>query len=536
MIYENYFLGEVPRMQSRILPAGAFDLALNVNFEDGAIRGWRCPEKLCPTDFTPATIISTQGCCAYEESFSWVRYVNSGCDYYVRNYRGKLEWSRSACGDWSGFTMDCPSSAPSVSVEGESCDPVGVSYLYAYVHELGHVSAPSKPSKAVLGGSGRAEITGIAPSKDDGVVAIQVYRLEETPQAGSGAAIIDNDYFLVGEIDAGETSFTDRSGIGCAGEPLHTAGAFPPPSNIQGLQALSNGALVAFSGRQLYFSDPTDLEPNPHAWSGDWDIELPDKIEAILVVGDTLYVATDGHPYAVTPRGAGQDFVYNYQQMPQRLPITSPESLHQTGSGAGYVASSGLVHFNASGAAVITDKYFTRSNWRKAGIYNAIEVAGRTVLVGSTTSYIMWAGNPPRAPSEFTPLSQIDLIGKPKTMMVDEDEDLIYAGDDGVYLFSFETTEQGDECCPYEVLSKVYVHPANMNYAGGKVGTAGSVEFAFYKVDCGDVREMEKRQVICDKFRLPAKYSGTDYQYRLKGCDPVYSIHIAETYTELAAR
>jgi len=532
---DTYTRGIFPRLGERMLPDGGLITAKDVNLEQGFIQAWNCPVSLCETDSPPLTIIDGELCCTSSKIIDVVEYTNSGCQYIIKNESGRL-WiadRADACDNiWCPLTPSCPSNKPQVDIiaDDERCDVQPTAYRYTYVNMYGFEGSPSKSTNMVLDGNGRASLSNLQlPPPDECIVSMRIYRLDDTYRT-EGQLDASAEWLMVAEIEPATEHF-DKSGYYNTSIPLNTWGAFKAP-RMSGLEAMSNGALVGFNGRMLHFSDPTDLAPRPHSWSGDYDIELPDEIRGIVVNGDLLYVATDKFPYVVAPAFAGGQLVYQYTASHVLAPLKSQRSLHATPAGASYVSDMGLVQFNGRSASILSDAYFTTEQWRAANITSAISVGGRTFLMGDT-SYVIFnnAGAHGHA-SELSPLTELTLLGNPADMAIDSNGDIVFTTDAGLSRFSFRSNGT-TELCPYEIKSRIITYPGCVNLAAAKVESTEPVEFALDRIKCGQSRNVITRMTPCGPFRLPSKYLSNDYCYTLKGTADIYSISLGRTMAEL---
>lgn len=526
-----------PRLGNRMLPDGGLSLARDVNLERGYIQAWNCPDVLCPTDEPPLTIIDGELCCTSPELIYVTRYTNSGCEYMIRNRRGVLSIGSpaEACADeWCPLTPSCPSNKPGIEAgPGELCDPQPVAYRYTYVNVYGFEGAPSKATSMILDGHSQAILSNLElPPPGECIEFMRIYRLDDSVRT---EGVIDDgaEWLLIAEIDP-TTDFEDTTGFYSTSIPLNTWGAFPAPSDIKGLDAMSNGALVGYSGRILYFSDPTDLAPRPHSWSGDYDLELPDEIRGIVVNGDVLYVATDRYPYVVAPQFAGPELVYTYQALNVLAPLKTERSLHATPSGAAYVSDLGMIQFNQGSATVITDSYFTQEQWRDANIVNSISVGGRTFLLGDTSYVLFNNSGVHNHASELSPLTELTLLGNPADMAIDSNGDIIFTTEAGLSRFQF-SSDNGTEKCPYEIKSRVINFAGGVNLAAAKIQSDGPVEFTLTAIHCDQKRDIITRMTPCCPFRLPSQFLATDYCYTLTGTADIYSVSLGRSMSELSA-
>ncbi|WP_308418201.1 hypothetical protein, partial [Chitinimonas sp. BJB300] len=158
-----------------------------------------------------------------------------------------------------------------------------------------------------------------------------------------------------GEVPMAADTFVDR--LEQANEALATKGFLPPPPDLQGLTAMPNGILAGFSGHHLYFCEPY----LPYAWPDKYRLTSDYPIVGLAAFGQSLLVATTGHPYIVTgidPASMSMD------GLPSLLGCVAKRSIVSTGDGALYASASGLQGVGMAGSRLLSNEAMRTEHWQ----------------------------------------------------------------------------------------------------------------------------------------------------------------------------
>ena len=135
-----------------------------------------------------------------------------------------------------------------------------------------------------------------------------------------------------------------------------------PPGDLDLMTYVSGGFYAGISRsrpRTVMFSD-TNI---PTSWPVAYTIDVPDNIVSIAVVGNTVYVLTDGCPRAVS--GLSPDTMAD-TGIPSPQACVSPRSVCVMENAAFYASHDGIVMLSpelGASAKVITEQHFGKDEW-----------------------------------------------------------------------------------------------------------------------------------------------------------------------------
>lgn len=231
-------------------------------------------------------------------------------------------------------------------------------YVFTFINEWGEESAPSPPTLASGPSDGTWNLGGISTTPPDmanrvPVVKRRVYRTV----TGQSSAL----YYLVTDIDnMVDTTFADNlpSTEVVQNNVCNSFNYDPPPDALKGLIVHPSGALAGFIGNELYLSEPY----RNHAWPTEYIVALEHEIVGLAIYGNTLMVMTTSNPYFLLGSHPSN---LSPQQTPSIEPCLSKRSIAATISGVLYASPNGLVVFNQSGAAVVTNPLISKKEWQQ---------------------------------------------------------------------------------------------------------------------------------------------------------------------------
>lgn len=224
-------------------------------------------------------------------------------------------------------------------------------YVYTHVTAWGEESAPSP---AAIGTADKDHVLTLSsfaaiPAGSYNIVKRYIYRTV-TSSAGT-------NYYWVGEVGTGATSFTDAVDTAAIGEPLATLDWDAPPDDLHGLIALPSGALCAISGKQVCFS----VIGAPYAWPQKYRLTCDFDPVAVAASGQGVFVLTTGNPYFIN---TGDPNVAQMIRIDEEQPCIAPRSAVAFQGGVIYASPDGLVNLSQSGSKLITEKLFDREAWQ----------------------------------------------------------------------------------------------------------------------------------------------------------------------------
>lgn len=263
-------------------------------------------------------------------------------------------------------------------------------YVYSYVNIYGEesgISAPS-PSAQDADHDAVATLTIPAPPPDSDLWAlskIRIYRLLSGNIDGQYSQA--GEYLFVDEIDlnpypAAPIVYVDSFMACDLGELPFYDCKRTPPCDLKGIISLENGSLAAFSGKDLYFTEPFQY----HDWS--CHVNLDDCIRGIREVGGQIYVATDGFPYTVSADPPDKDCrccrtVYKHiEPMPM---VSDLRGMVQTVTGAFWPTDDGLVRMSGGNTTLVSHADFAEDDWQEfhPQTFKAVNWNGRYIGFGA---------------------------------------------------------------------------------------------------------------------------------------------------------
>jgi hypothetical protein len=378
------FGGRLPRRSKRLLPDNYSQECTNAKLLSGELRGFRAPSPV--HTFTPGT----------DPARAWRvrRADNPATDYWVSSSFPEAELLKSplvndsldrwylfepgqppqvasitqlATNTFYDLAFDSPSTAPTLTpTVSDASNVKDVVYVYTYVTEWGEESKPSPPATVSVDDGGSVSVSNLnagTPSVSGRAYEHKrIYRSITT--AGTG------DYFFVAEIPYATASYNDtQTDIEVSlNETLSSTTYDQPPSGIYGARVHPSGALVAFKGRNVYFSTPY----KPHAWPEDFVVAVDDDIVGIEVWGQNVGVFTKGRPYIVYGTTPSQVGLLRFS-MPE--PCASYGSIVAAPDGAYYASHQGLVRFTAAGPEVVTRELISKEEWEDEYKFDTMSAA-----------------------------------------------------------------------------------------------------------------------------------------------------------------
>lgn len=365
------FSGEVPRIQSRMLPDSAAQLAENVRLQNGALVPIRRPRFETAISTIPSGAIKT----IYKngsEWLAWDKVVNAAPGpvaadrlYFTGDGKPKMR----VAGVNYDLAVPFPANPLTATLSGT---PTGTQittriYVYTYVTDFGEESEPTAISNEVDWVDGNTvTLSGfLAPPAGRNITKQRIYRLQGS--ASNGA-----DLYFIDERAASTANYVDSIPVDGFGESLPSRNWNAPPDDLQGLISLPNGMMVAFKGKDLYFCEPF----HPHAWPEAYVLTTDYNIVALGAYATTVVVATEGVPYIVAGT-APENMVMEKVEL--NLPCINPRGMVDLGYSVAYPSHDGLVVVDSSGANVTSNTLMTREDWQKVspGSFVAGQYAGR---------------------------------------------------------------------------------------------------------------------------------------------------------------
>lgn len=365
------FGGIAPRYDAFALPPFGAQTAQDTRLHGGVLRGFRRAASLDPAvavDAATKTLFYDPGAAKW---YSWTSIVDcvlgpvadaSAARRYYYTGDGLPKKTDSTLGNtggsgayprtWRYLKVPAPASAPTVSQAGGGGAAENHVYVITYVSTFSGISEESAPSAPVtmaarlVGPISTVTLTwtDTPPTTGYNITARRIYRSN------------GGDYQFVAEVAVGGASTTEAVVNASLGEAISTTDFDTPPDNLSCLVSMPNGILAGISGNELCFSEPYQ----PHAWPAKYRIPVADMPTALFVVGQGLYVATEGRPAVCT--GIHPDSM-TLEYAPIYAPCLSRRSLASDGRGVMYASYNGVAYVNGTDVSVMSEPMMTQYEW-----------------------------------------------------------------------------------------------------------------------------------------------------------------------------
>jgi hypothetical protein len=346
------FAGERPLISPRLLPDTAATAASNLRLDDGA---------LTPTNRSALTLFAADNAndlTIYRHGSDWLSWggvvhavpgpVAEDRLYFTGDGVPKMR----AAGSEYPLALAPPTAAPTATPSGTgSGDIQSRTYVWTWVTAFGEESAPSPTSAIIDWQPGQSVTLSGFESTPAGrnITKQRIYR----SQTGSSGTYL----YFIAERDATDADFADTVAVDAFNEALPSAGWTPPPDTLAGLISMPNGMMAAFTGREVWFSEPY----RPHAWPERYTMTCDAEVVGLVSLGSVLIVMTKANPYLMA--GSHPDSMQS-QKLEANLPCINARGIVDLGFVACYPTKDGLVTVGADGAVnLATRQLFSREDW-----------------------------------------------------------------------------------------------------------------------------------------------------------------------------
>lgn len=444
LAWNNFdFAGIVPRLRSKQLPKGYATVAHNVDLSHGSIKAFLEPRHIrdAPTD---AVKLYAWGC----DLLTWDKcvdvaewlpdcprlYVTGNADYpqTATMENGQLVYRRLG-------VLAPPSPPVATATDVHNDKSRSVAYITTFVNSFGEESGPSIPSNDVVIEDGQqVEISfRYNPPIEYDIRKVRIYRRETGFNTGlEKEQQLQTHWFFLTELDVQAREFTDTTSIIDLGWAFDGIDVREPPANLANITAIPQTAILAGSvANKLLFS--RNLQP--HNWELSQEMTLDDNVVSMGAVGNSLFVATDGHPYRVQADvGCDRRECRQVFRFAQSFPIISCH----TGRGAittpfgfVYATTEGVVLLTeGANPQIITSEVLSQDDWRKLAPHTArfAYYKGALFVVTEKISFILWIDSNTYADSKNKKMTTIS--DEPIDMTVTRQGELLLLHQNGIIV------------------------------------------------------------------------------------------------------
>jgi hypothetical protein len=400
----------------------------------------------------------------------------------------------------------------------DSKDSETRAYTYTLVNIFNEEGAPSPP--AVINCYTKAAVSllielpdmlNYAPIKE-----VRIYRI----QAGGVSA----DYYYACSFNytGGPTiQGADRTSAAELNELLSSENNYPPKASLQGLTNIGNGILAAWSGNELWFSEPY----KPWAWPPKYMLTLQWPVVGMVQSANMLLVTTLGFPYIVS--GISPDAMTS-EKLNMNQAGVSKWSIASVGGQLFYASNDGIVAVSgAQGSLDFSERYFTREVWRaKYGNYlgtmQIVEYDGSMLVFSRTGAFKAFLIRLDESQGSMTELPGFAASGAFYLVTTDG---LYYASENNLYIFA------GGAPQSFVWMSKEIRLTKPACFAIANAVSSGNITIELYAMDGSGGFQLKHREQIFNQqektFRLPGGYRTDAYKVKVYGNGTLRSLKLA---------
>lgn len=225
-------------------------------------------------------------------------------------------------------------------------------YTETFVNSYGSEGPPAPASNLVTSYDGDTVNLGdsnVAVDATYGVVSKNIYRSNVD---ATGAEILQ---FLV-NVPLATAAYADTISSSELGEILASTLWDAPVDGVEGIIALANETLAAFSGNLVLCSEPL----YPHAWPYQFPTDIP--VMGLGAFGTSILVLTQGTPYLITGNSPAN---YVMDKLGVGFGCVSKRSVVQVGGALLYAGTDGLVAMGTNSSSILTEKLVSAKQWRE---------------------------------------------------------------------------------------------------------------------------------------------------------------------------
>lgn len=541
----NRFGGSTPRIAPHLLPGAGAAKALDCRLWHGRLESWRVPLAVRTPE--EGTLTSYLYDCCWFDFDACVDVAVGPVNCRKLFVTGATDWpavielaptEEDPCASTlRRLGVPCADAAPSVLVGalGSSAprDSEGRSYAYLYVNAAGERGALSKGSEPQVVRDGQTVVISgwQVPDASWGVTHVQIYRTVSgyQPTGRESGNVLDTVWMLVGTAAIGAASFTDTVLNELLISALEEDVADPPPAELQGIVHIDGmNVLAGFVGKRVYFSENNSY----HQWP--YYLDLDDNVRGLAQSNGVLYVATDGHPYAIE---AAVDCQSAGCRNAVRLPLSFPmvgwgnRRMAALPQGAVYPSHDGLVALGGRSAPVLlTHPFYAPDDWQRLHPSTLVPVVhqGKLFVFARNGAFVMTLPSGPEAGWPLDSHSELSDRGILQAF-TSRQGDLYLLTEAGQVL----QWDRGTTKRPHKWVSADFVTPLPVNFGAGHLVHQHGAESVTIEAD---QHTPFQRQVLSPRaFRLPNWIEGTRWRITLEGTATVSLFSLATSMQELGA-
>lgn len=361
-------------------------VAHDVKLWHGRLDAFRVPLKV--KDFENAGAVHQRDCCWRMAEDPCTRFVDVLCGPTIISSPSTLPSQvEDFCDPDSPICplgIPCPDAPDVAAIDGS--EPSVHSHVRTYVITYGDecvFGAPS-PSSQVFQCTNKDDCFVVTLPQPDAVYCnvtkIRIYRLmvttdvtnpaahgtaEHRSQGLSAPGASEAEWFEVGCVDVGTTTFTDKGSAQAValGSALISEDFEEPPCGMVVHGMFDSGALVGSIGDKLRFSEfNTD-----HAWPCKYEITLPAPIIEVCVCDTFAFVFTaKGVSIVRDTLDAIDNFCRPKTDVKRHLPVYSHKGVICLNGQAVFVSKNGVYRVDSTGNVQLLTTQFGTDNWAMA--------------------------------------------------------------------------------------------------------------------------------------------------------------------------
>lgn len=536
-LYE--FFGIAPRLRGKHLPQSYATVAHNVDLTHGILQPFR--EPLQVSDKSSASRLVSYGCdlFTFDQCVDVAEWLPDCPRLYIAGRVGYPEVATINNGEliYRRLGVPRPPTPPRVNTAVGTSDSDrarAVAYVVTFVNALGEESAPSLPSMDVVVDDGQPVSVSFEydPPIEYDVKLLRVYRRDTGFRVGAEKEqTLATHWYLIAEVSIDTIQVSDTKRIKDVGYGLTTLEVREPPENLRNITSISGTAmLVGSSGNRLVFSE--NLQP--YSFPIAQEMTLDDNIVAIGSQGNTLFVATDGHPYRlVADAGCDKRDCRQIVKYDQPMPMVNchiGQGSVITPFGMVYVSADGLVLLSDSDTpTVITTDVLSADDWRKLKPHT-MRLAyhkGALFVISEAISFIYWIDAGTYKDTKHKRM--VTISDEPIDMVETRQGELLMMTPDGVFQWN-----ASEALRPYQWVSENI--DANFLYAITRI----RLDVLSASVKCtleSGWGEVSRHYAVGDTI-IPFSRMGRhkDYHIRIEGVGEVAELEIGVSKLDMGGR